>query len=140
MTMKTDRQSYQCYQFIFSGGVLVFLTLVWLWPGIGAKAPAWMGAVDGFMLAKARFFSQGLGLGSWNDQWFLGIPSQHVGSPLLAWILSLVTGLDPAFAVATAGRPVSAFGVWRSMVVLGVVGSVPFRRKLPARCLIYQDH
>ena len=98
--------------------ILLFLIALWVvWPAFGTTGPAWMGSADGLMLARARFFSEGFGLGSWNRYWFLGIPGQQIGSPLLPWLLSLL-------AVLTGSDPVSQFGVWRGMVALGVVGSV----------------
>lgn len=107
--MRRDRQG------VFVVGLLLLIITLWIvWPAFAAKSPAWMGSGDGFILAKARFLAQGLGLGSWNRYWFLGIPGQHIGSPVIPLILSLVIGL-------TGLDPVS---VWRSMVSLGVLGSV----------------
>ena len=97
--------------------VLLFLIALWVvWPAFRATGPAWMGSADGLMIARARFLGEGFGLGSWNRIWFLGIPGQHIGSPLLPWLLSLQT-------VLTGPGPVNQFGVWRGMVALGVVGS-----------------
>ena len=97
---------------LFAGFFVAFASLWVVWPAFGASGPAWMGAADGFVLAKARFLAQGFGLGGWNRYWFLGIPGQHIGSPVIPWLLSLLTGSDPV-----------SFGLWRSMVALGVVGS-----------------
>lgn len=135
--------------FFISLALLVVIAFVVVWPAFGASVPSWMGSVDGFVIARARFLQQGLGLGSWNRYWFLGIPGQHIGSPVIPWFLSWLfrlmdstgspqAGTVPAFVsplrqgfegqAATAGRSVSDprafFGLWRSMVALGVVGSV----------------
>ncbi len=98
------------------------ISLLVVWPafgtsarfGVKAQAPAWMGAVDGFVIAKARFLREGLGLGSWNHYWFLGMPGQHIGSPIVPFVLSLIS----------ADNPASLFRVWRGMVAVGVVGTV----------------
>ena len=97
--------------------ILLFLIALWVvWPAFGTTGPAWMGSADGLMLARARFLSEDFGLGSLNRYWFLGIPGQQIGSPLLPWLLSLLT-------VLTGSDPVNQFGVWRGMVALGVVGT-----------------
>ncbi len=96
---------------------VVGVSLFFLWQAFGAKSPVWMGSADGFVLAGARFFDQGLGLGSWNRYWFLGIPGQHVGSPVVPWMLSLASKV-------VVDDHVSLFRAWRWMVVVGVLASV----------------
>ncbi len=76
-----------------------------------------MGSADGFMLAKARFLQNGFGLGSWNRFWFLGIPGQHIGSPLLPYLLAI------GFRIIV-NQPIRMFQLWRLIVVVGVIGSV----------------
>lgn len=100
---------------------LVFLVLFSLWlvsPVFNSSSPAWMGAADGLMIARARFLEQGLGLGSWNRYWHLGIPGNHIGSPVIPWLISLLVSRE-GWESAT-----EAFRLWRGMVAVGAVGSV----------------
>jgi hypothetical protein len=97
--------------------ILIGLFCLWLvWPAFQAKSPVWMGAADGFMLAKANFLAQGIGLGDWNGYWFLGIPGQHIGSSLLPFLLSLILKTREIDSIS------EVFVIWRSMVALGMVG------------------
>jgi hypothetical protein len=101
--------------------LLICISVAIVWPAFGVSAPSWMGSADGFVLAKARFLMQGLGLGSWNRYWFLGIPGQQIGSPVIPWVLSLIIGL---IGLDPVSQPGEFFRLWRSMVAVGVVGSV----------------
>jgi hypothetical protein len=103
----------------FSWLLLVLLCAIAVLFSLKYSGPLWMGSGEGLVIAEARFFQDGLGLGNWNPYWFMGIPGNHVGSPAVPWLLSV---LGKLFNFSLGGY----FIILRVLSGLGILFSLLF--------------
>lgn len=75
--------------------ILLIINLVIVWPWFGDGYPPVAASMEPTIIAQARFLSLNWPGSGWNRYWYLGFPFRLAGSPLLPYVLALVSRIFP---------------------------------------------